>query len=208
MNTYLRPTMEYAIQAWSPWLQKDTQLLERIYHRATKLVIGLRNVPYSERLRKLDLFDLTYRRIRGDLILMFKIINTPNHPLKHLFTVNLARQTRRNPLAVDIPCSRINCRRYFFSVRVSLTWNKLPTSVVDCERLPVTAANHIKNHMCSRKSDRHTANPGLDSRLIAWCARPNQKSQVNVRASYSVDHCRVQAVKSDTKNTTHPFKGE
>ncbi|KAA3678006.1 uncharacterized protein DEA37_0008956 [Paragonimus westermani] len=43
LNTYIRPTMEYAVQVWSPWLQKDIVLLQRIYHRATKL--GSYNPP-------------------------------------------------------------------------------------------------------------------------------------------------------------------
>ena len=48
INTYIRPTMEYAVQAWSPWLQKDILLLQRIYHRATKLVLGLQSKPYHQ----------------------------------------------------------------------------------------------------------------------------------------------------------------
>ncbi|KAA3671402.1 uncharacterized protein DEA37_0010864, partial [Paragonimus westermani] len=35
LNTYIRPTMEYAVQVWSPWLRKDIVLLQRIYHPAT-----------------------------------------------------------------------------------------------------------------------------------------------------------------------------
>ncbi len=36
-------------------------------------VKGFRRVPYEAALEKLHLFSLTHRRIRGDLIAMFKI---------------------------------------------------------------------------------------------------------------------------------------
>ena len=43
--------------------------------RATKLIISLKTLPYKERLRKLKLPTLKYRRLRGDMIEVFKIIN-------------------------------------------------------------------------------------------------------------------------------------
>jgi len=135
LNTYIRPSMEYAVQVWSSWLQKDTNLLQRIYHRATKSVIGLQGKPYAERIVSLNLFDFRYRRIRGDLILTYNILHTPDHPLKQLFHPASDRVTRLHRFALAIPYTRVNCRRYFFSVRVSFLWNSLPESVVSCTNL-------------------------------------------------------------------------
>ncbi|KAA3673372.1 uncharacterized protein DEA37_0008706 [Paragonimus westermani] len=84
LNTYIRPTMKYVVQVWSPWLQKGIVLLQRIYHRATKLVTGLQSKPYEERIESLKLFDFCYHRIRGDLIRTYNILDTPNHPLQKL----------------------------------------------------------------------------------------------------------------------------
>ena len=123
--------MEYATQAWSPWLIKDVKLLQRIYRRATKLVEGMNNVPFHERLKRLNLFEFQYRRMRGDLILTYKILRTPNHPLQCLLQRKLSRTTRSHDFVLNVPNSRVNCRRYFFTVRVSFLWNSLPSYVVD-----------------------------------------------------------------------------
>jgi len=40
----------HSIQAWSPYLWKDIDVLEKIKQRATKLVIGMKHVLYEERL--------------------------------------------------------------------------------------------------------------------------------------------------------------
>jgi len=50
-KTYVRPHMEFCIQAWSPYLQKDINCLESVQRRAMKTVRGLRDVPYDGRLK-------------------------------------------------------------------------------------------------------------------------------------------------------------
>ena len=57
-------------------LEKDIELLERVQHRATKMVPGLAKLSYEERLRKIDLPTLVYvRRARGDAIDTYKYLN-------------------------------------------------------------------------------------------------------------------------------------
>ena len=61
-------------------LQKDIQILEKVQRRATKLVglPWLRKYPYEIRLQKLGILSLGQRRIHGDLIETFKIMNELN----------------------------------------------------------------------------------------------------------------------------------
>ena len=77
-KTYIRPNMEFCIQAWSPYMVKDIEVLEKVQHRATQMVPGLKRLPYENRLRRLDIYSLTARRLRGDLILeTYKLLHGP-----------------------------------------------------------------------------------------------------------------------------------
>ncbi|XP_076034509.1 uncharacterized protein LOC143021108 [Oratosquilla oratoria] len=71
----VRPHLEYANQAWAPYLVKDIEAIENVQRRATKLVPTLKNLSYEERLRKLKIPTLAYRRARGDMLETFKILS-------------------------------------------------------------------------------------------------------------------------------------
>ena len=51
-----------------PVFKKDKEKIERVQRRATKLVKGMENKAYSERLEELKLPSLEYRRKRADVI--------------------------------------------------------------------------------------------------------------------------------------------
>ena len=54
---------------------QDLKALEKVQQRATKLVCGLHQLPYEERLRRLELTSVEERIRRGDLIETFKILS-------------------------------------------------------------------------------------------------------------------------------------
>ena len=61
----VRPQLEYCIQAWRPYLRKCIDMLEQLQMRATKLIPGLRDLRYEERLKECGLTTPETRRLRG-----------------------------------------------------------------------------------------------------------------------------------------------
>ena len=98
LNLYksiIRPHLEYATPVWSPLYKKDKIIIENVQRRATKLVATCKNLPYQERLRKLGLPTLEYRKERADMIQTYKIVHGIDKIDKDkLFTPALYRATR------------------------------------------------------------------------------------------------------------------
>jgi len=74
-STFIRPFLEFAVPVWSPVLKGDCDVIERVQHRATKLVSSIRRLSYENRLKALGLTTLVERRQRGDMIQLFKIFH-------------------------------------------------------------------------------------------------------------------------------------
>ena len=62
------------IRKW-PTFWPSIEVPEKVQHRATRMVPGLKRLPYEDRLRRLDIYSLTARRLRGDLIETYKLLH-------------------------------------------------------------------------------------------------------------------------------------
>ena len=135
-TSLVRPHLEYAVQFWSPCYQKDEKKLESVQRRATKLIPGFRSLPYEERLKRLDMFSLKDRRIRGDLIETFKILkNIDNINHSNFFEMSSQLMTRNNGLKLRGHRFNTDLRKNYFNIRVIDYWNKLPESVVQANTI-------------------------------------------------------------------------
>ena len=72
---YVRPHLEFAAPAWSPWTQGDREMIEKVQHRAICMVSGLRSSTSEDKLKELGLLSLEDCRIQLDLTQTFKIIH-------------------------------------------------------------------------------------------------------------------------------------
>ena len=128
----VRPLLENTGAISSPSLVEDIHSLESVQRRATKLVQSLRNLSYKERLMALNLPTLTYRRKRGDMIMVFKIMKgIVDLNYTTFFKLN-ANNTRGHKLKLFKQRSQLNVRRNFFSQRIVESWNELPKEIVNC----------------------------------------------------------------------------
>ena len=125
-KSIVRPHLEYCTAAWSPHYEKDKAMLERIQHRFTRMIPGVRSLEYHERLRELGLMTLEERRHRSDLVEMFKISrNLSAIPFDVFFESNASGKTRGHNFKVKKARFELDLRKFFFSQRVVDRWNKL-----------------------------------------------------------------------------------
>ena len=142
-RAYIRPHLEYCVQAWCPYLQKDIKSLEKVQRRATKLVPSLRERSYEERLKELNLYPLEVRRARGDVIETFKILNGfEDIDASELFTLSDAiTRGHMKKIYKKRLMKGLNLRKFFFSQRVVDNWNNLPEYVISAKTV-----NQFKNN--------------------------------------------------------------
>ena len=128
----VRPAVEYGVVVWAPRLQRDLEAIESVQRCATRLVPGLKELPYPDRLRRLKLPTLSYRRHRGDMIHTYKyacgIYQLPE--TSNILPRAQFLNARGHPLKLAKIRSRTLARGAFFSQRVVSLWNSLPEDVV------------------------------------------------------------------------------
>lgn len=137
-KSLVRPHLEYANSVWSPYKKKHTTAIENVQRRATKLLPGMSDLSYEDRLRKLKLPSLKYRRIRGDMIETYKLTSgIYDTALPSLLTFNTSSTTRGHSKKLYLHRSSKDIRKYFFTNRVVNMWNSLSEHVVSAKNTKI-----------------------------------------------------------------------
>lgn len=138
-KSMIRCHVEFAVPVWFPYLAKDIEEVEAVQKRATKMIAETKGLEYEERLRLLKLPTLVYRRHRGDMIELYKMINglydeevLPNFELRGDI---VPRQNRRHSKQIFITHSNKDLRANFFTKRAAPVWNELSEEVVSAPSL-------------------------------------------------------------------------
>jgi len=122
---------------WFPYKKEILKLLKR-YKKATKLIVYLKHLPYTESLNQLMLPALKYRYLHGDMIEVFKIVHDFYHleaAVKLNFNILSRPITRGNTYKLHKSSCHYNIRKYSFSSRVVNMWNSLPNDVVEANTI-------------------------------------------------------------------------
>lgn len=142
-KTLVRPILEFGNVAWGPFYKQDQRLIERVQRRATKLVQEIKDLTYEERLQALQLHSLHYRRRRGDMILVYMLMNGSVDLRKEdFFRTPPVGTTRGHPMKVAKPRATSRPRRNNWSTRTVNDWNSLPVHVIQA-----TSLNQFKNRL-------------------------------------------------------------
>ena len=143
----VRCHLDFCASVYSPRLRSDVEKLESVQRRATKQLPELSNMSYEERLKKLELPTLSYRRQRGDMIELYKATQQIYESELCTFikprTQETIRHTTRHHNKTIFPThSNSNIRKHSFNNRNAIIWNSLPSTIVNAPSL-----NAFKNRL-------------------------------------------------------------
>jgi hypothetical protein len=127
---YVRPHLEFAAPAWSPWLQGDKDTIEKVQEKAVNMVSGLKGKTYLEKCAELGIETLEDRRRSQDMVLVHKFLTekTGTELFQRKASQHRTRQMAGG-LGLSVRYSRTDPRKYSFAMRTVEPWNKLPESV-------------------------------------------------------------------------------
>ena len=108
-------------------------MTEQVQQRATKLIPAIKNLSYENRLRKLD------RRLSGDLIQMFKIMNKMDKCDRYNRFKIILNQVRGHCFKYFKEITRQPYRENFFYNRIVNIWYQLRSEIVEA-----TSVNSFK----------------------------------------------------------------
>ena len=149
-KSLIRPHLEYACQVWSPYTNKNINLLESVQRRASRWICSKWNPllctwtkSSDECIAKLKWPTLEKRR-------QYLSIVTAHNIIRHLTCIRPSNYfrfnttvTRAHPLTLNLPTSTINAFRYSFFVSVCFLWNGIPEAILAAE----CVTNRLRRHL-------------------------------------------------------------
>ena len=149
-KTLVRPVLEYVNNAWNSSQRHNVDDIEAVQRRFSKKILEVKKLPYEERLSKINLPSLEYRRFRGDLIETYKIAHNhyDNASVNSLLKFRSNSRLRGHNFTIIKNSSNKNSYQNFFTNRVCNTWNSLSEDIVNAKSI-----NSFKNKIDQKYKD-------------------------------------------------------
>jgi len=137
--TWVRSRLEYVSVVWSPYTKRNITSSEQIQRRATRFILG-KEYSEHERLSKLNLLPLQYRREIHDLVFFFKCFkNMYNLDILDFVSFRTCNKPLRkiDYLTLNVPFSRTESFKNSYFIRVCRSWNERPLNIRESNTLSV-----------------------------------------------------------------------
>lgn len=124
---------------FTPHTKRNINILEQIQRSATRFILG-GSYSEHERLSKLNLLPLHYRRQINDLVFFFKCFKNVNklNVLDYVSFRTCIKPLRNvDHLMLDVPFSRTEAFKNSFFIRICHLWNALPISIRELDTLSI-----------------------------------------------------------------------
>lgn len=154
-ETIVRSNLEYCSQVWSPHTKQDIELIEQVQRRFTKSLLYHSGCSYKERLIRLGLLPLSYRREIADLLFFYKCMNSLyDVDFSHYVTPIGNSRLRSGSAGILFKirkCNSVTFHHSYFQ-RITYLWNALPQNLRDCDNFN-NFRKSIKEFYCSKLID-------------------------------------------------------
>ena len=153
-KSMVRPHLEYGNVIWRPHYKGVQQGIEKVQRRATKLIPTIQHLPYNQRLRIMNLPSLQYRRRRGVMLQVFKLVtNKVNINMHDCFQFNKSHTRGHQYKFLKLKSNKL-VKDHCLSRRTFNDWNSLPLTIVQAETV-----NDFKNKLDKHWKDQQYETP-------------------------------------------------
>ena len=154
-KSLVRPHPEHSVQFRSPHLRQDIDKIEKIQRRDTKMIPEIGNHSYLQRIQDIKLIGLVRRRLRGQLIEVFKFLNEfTTASARGLFDYNHNDRTRNNWAKLIVKHFSTSVAQHFYPIQITSTCNAIPSEVVS-SRTVNSFKNTLDKHWAENPPNLH-----------------------------------------------------
>ena len=142
-KSMVRPHLEYCSQVWRPHLKLDMECIERVQNRTTRMIPEMKGINSIDRLKRLNLPCLAFRRLRGDMVETYKMLTGKyDEDVEKLVEKDNNARTRGHSKKLKGKRFKTDIMKFSFGNRIINIWNSLPETVISAPSL-----NSFKNRL-------------------------------------------------------------